>query len=226
MVPPVERWSSRAFLGEEELLTAVIRATISLSVLVSVLLGGATAGAEPPAVQPEEYTLYVMWRDGREDTRLKKLSDDVKVKKVAQSLGVSSKELQRVIDKVDPVMATLKDDVEKAVRAAMAQTPMAKRLISVELNTETEHVVALIKWRCGDPRDWDKEAAHIAWAAASGGPVTKILGLWCVNDLDTKLFSAKIGRPGMDRIDKNAIDRFASSRYIKLFEEVKRGPHT
>jgi hypothetical protein len=203
-----------------------MRARMPLLIVLSSCLCTTVARAEGPAIQPEEYSLYVMWTDSREDARLQKLGEDARIKKVAQSLGVSAKELKRVIDKVEPAMPSLKADLDKAVRGAVAQTPLAKQLISVEVNTETEHVVVMIKWRCGDPRDWDKEASLVAWATAAGGPVTKILGLWCVNELDTKLFSAKIGRPGMDRIDKAAVDRFASSRYIKLFEEVKRGPHT
>jgi hypothetical protein len=85
--------------------------------------------------------------------------------------------------------------------------------------------VAYVKWKCGDQRDVDEEAAWVAWAVNQGGGVVKTAGVWCVNEIDTKLFSAKIGRASFERIRKEAIERFASSRYIRLFEEVKRGPH-
>ncbi len=197
-----------------------------LAVVVVALAGATELWAAPLDVTATEYTLYVEWTAAREDAKLGKLNQEAKVKRVAAALGVSAKELQRVIAKVEPEMASIKPEAEKAMRARLDETPLKGRILSVELNTETEHAVALVKWRCGDPRDWDKEAAYLAWAVNAATPVTKILGLWCVNELDAKLFSAKIGRPGIERITKEAVERFATSRYIKLFEEVKRGPHT
>ena len=130
-----------------------------------------------------------------------------------------------MVDKVGPLAATLQADTEKAVRAALASTPVAKQVASVEVNVSTGHAVAFVKWRCGDARDVDKEAAWVAWGVADAGTVVKTLGLWCVNEIDTKLFSAKIGRECFERISRETIDRFATSRYIRLFEEVRRGPH-
>jgi len=191
-----------------------------------MVLGGAhTAFAGGPAVSPEEFSLYREYVIARDDTRLEKYNAKAKIKKIARSLGVSGKQLQAAIDKLDPLIGTLQADTEKAIRAALDQTPLKKVILKVEVNLETEHAVAFIKWRCGDPRDHDKEGAYVAWAVSEGGEVVKLLGLWCVNSIDTKLFSGKIARPALGRVNKSGIERFASSRYIRLFEDVKRGAH-
>jgi hypothetical protein len=184
-----------------------------------------TALAGGPAVSPEEFNLFREYVSARDDTRLEKYNDKAKVKKIARSLGVSGKQLQAAIDKVEPLIDSLQADSEKAIRAALDQTSLKKVILKVEVNLETEHAVAFVKWRCGDPRDHDKEAAYVAWAVSEGADVVKLLGLWCVNSIDTKLFSGKIARPALGRVNKSGIERFASSRYIRLFEDIKRGAH-
>ncbi|OGQ91759.1 MAG: hypothetical protein A2289_11945 [Deltaproteobacteria bacterium RIFOXYA12_FULL_58_15] len=206
--------------GQEEL-SVLLR----FFVIAAVLGGAFPAGAKGPEISPEEFSMYSDWKEGCEDPRLEKFDEAAKLKKIAKNLGVSSKQLQANIDKVEPLLVELKAGTEAGIKEELEQTPIGKQVVSVELNLDSGHAVAWVKWRCGDERDRDKEAAHVAWATSQGGPVVKILGLWCVNEIDTKLFSAKIGRPALDRINKATIERFATSRYIKLFEEVRRGPH-
>lgn len=197
----------------------------AIGLCVALLASGVGSGAKASSVTPRDYELYMDWKDGREDPRLEKYSDAIKLKKIAKSLNVRPKDLEAIIGRVGPVAGTLKAKTEKAIKAALDETPIKARISSVEVNTATGHVVAYVKWRCGDQRDVDKEAAWVAWAVNEGGGVVTTAGVWCVNEIDTKLFSAKIGRASFERIRKEAIERFASSRYIRLFEEVKRGPH-
>ncbi len=186
----------------------------------------AYAHARGPEVAPRDYQLYMDWMDGRQDPRLAGLSDDVKRVKIAKTLGVSAAELKQVVDRIAPLAPTLARDTERAIASAGAETALKARVLEVHVDAEQGHVVAGFKWRCGDSRDVEKEASYAAWATAEGGPVVKTLVLWCVDEHDTKLFSATIGRTAFERINKAGIERFAASRYIKLFEEVKRGPHT
>lgn len=183
------------------------------------------AQAAGPEVSSKEFQLYMDWMDGKDDERLAKLKDKDKRVKIAKNLGVSVSELNRAVDKVTPVAATLAKDSEKGVRDAADTTPLKGRLVEVHIDAGQGHVVAGVKWRCGDARDTDKEAAYVAWAVSDGAQPVKTLVLWCVNEGETKLFSAKVGRDGFEKITKDQVERFASSRYIKLFEEVKRGPH-
>ena len=198
------------------------------SFAIVLLMGLATSQAL--AVQPEEITarefqLYMDWKEGCEDERLAEVSEDVRYKKIAKNLGVSAKELKATVAKVEPLAKDIPEATKRAIAAAMKATPINGRHLETLIDAEQGHVVGGVKWRCGDARDIDKEAAYVAWAVAEGGQVIETLALWCVNEIDTKLFSAKIGRNGFARINKSGIERFASSRYIKLFEGIKRGPH-
>ena len=134
-------------------------------------------------------------------------------------------ELEAAIAKVQAVESTLGSSTAAAVKGSINQTPMASRLLDVEVNTDTRHAVAYVKWRCPDKREIDLEAAYVAWAIGDSNPLVNVLGLWCVNEIDTKLFSAQIGRESFTKIRKSSIPRFAASRYIRFFRKVKRGPH-
>lgn len=184
------------------------------------------ASAAVPDITAREFQLYMDWKDGKEDPRLAKDTDEVKLKKIAKTLGASPADVKNAIARVEPVIGTLKAELEMVVKDELAKTPIKPKVRSVEVNLDTAYPVAFVKWACGDARDIEKEAAYVAYGVAQGGVLIKTLGLWCVGEGDTKLFSAKIGRDAFTRIDLKAIERFATSRYIKLFEEVKRGPHT
>ena len=45
----------------------------------------------------------------------------------------------------------------------------------------------------------------MAWAIGDSNPLVNVLGLWCVNEIDTKLFSAQIGREAFTKIRKSSI---------------------
>lgn len=175
-------------------------------------------------ISAQEYATYIDWRDGRDDPRLKDASDELKLQKIAKSLGMKPAHLQTIIDRVAPVAKTIARDTESVVQTALRETPLKGRVVEVHVDANQAHVVLGIKWRCGDSRDADKEAAFAGWAAARGTIVRTVV-LWCVDAQDTKQFSARAAASGLGRIDKGQIDRFAASRYIRLLEEVKRGPH-
>ena len=193
--------------------------------VVSMTLVGSAAWAGGPDVSPSEYALYMDWNDGREDPRLQKYDDAGKMKKIARQAGVRTAELKAAVAKVTPLAPTIAEDTKKAITDALTTTPLKGRVLEVHVDAGQGHVVAGVKWRCGDKRDADKESAYVGWALADGGHVVKTVVVWCVNEIDTKLFSAKAANASLARINKAAIERFAASRYIKLFEEVRRGPH-
>jgi hypothetical protein len=212
-------WGAGSF-QEAEVGKAVLAAAV-----VAVLSDGAV-WARGPEITPVEYERYMDWKEGRLDPRLEKLSEDQKLAKIAASMGIKPAELKKAVDKVTPVAPSIAADSERAIQASAQETPLKGRVLEVHVDADQGHVVAGFKWRCGDERDADKEAAYAAWAVNEGAPVAKTLVLWCVNEIDTKLFSAKIGRTAFEKVQKDQVDRFATTRYIKLFEEVKRGPHT
>jgi hypothetical protein len=193
--------------------------------IVFLALGMAPAVATAGEVSPSDFALFKDWQDGQTDERLVEDDQETRTKKIAKTLGVTVEELEAAVAKVKVVESTLGSSTAQAVRSSIGQTPMASRLLDVEINTETRHVVAYVKWRCPDKRDIDLEAAYVAWAVGASNPLVNVLGLWCVNEIDTKLFSAQIGRESFTKIRKSSIPRFAASRYIRFFQKIKRGPH-
>lgn len=178
-----------------------------------------------PEVSPREYEIYAAWRESHQQSDWEKYDETTKRANVAQLLEIPTKELDAVVGKLEILMPTLKKHTEKAIQANLKNTPLASRVLTVELNLDAKMAVAWVAWQCKDLRDLDKEAAYVAWAVAQGGPVVSVVGLWCTDPKGTKLFSAKIGRPAMGCIKKDAIERFGCTRYIKLFESVIHGVH-
>jgi hypothetical protein len=199
---------------------------LALWVALGGLCSSAVAGQDAiTSVSSEEFALYKDWINGRQDPRLEEFSDKIKMKKIAKNLGVKLRVLKAAVEKVEPVAASIGPTTERHIKASLESTPLKERIIKVHLDIEESHVVAWVQWRCGDKRDVEKEASYVGWAVGQKGHVVKTLALWCVNAKDTKLFSAKASRTSLARINKSGIERFATSRYIRLFEEVKRGPH-
>lgn len=197
---------------------------LALSIVISALCAGSSL-AGTFEVSPQEYALYKDYLEGRADERLATDDEETKLKKIAKTLGVNLNELKAAIEKVKVAQPSLNQDTVAAIRASLEQTPLAARVLDVELNTDTRHAVAYVKWRCPDKRDVDLEAAYVAWAIGDSNPLVNVLGLWCVNEIETKLFSAQIGREAFTKIRKSSIPRFAASRYIRFFQKIKRGPH-
>lgn len=176
-------------------------------------------------ITPEEYASYHAWMNGKEDPRLAEFSAEVKMKKIAKQEKMKVSVFRARVDKVTPIVETIKPENQAALRNALDQTVLKSRIREIEISTSSAYVVAYVKWECGDKRDIDKEAAYVAWAAGQAGKIIKVLGLWCVNSIDTKLYSAQIGRESFTRVKKSSVERFAVSRYARMFEKVKRGPH-
>ena len=131
----------------------VIKSSFLTASIVLSALCLAPVAASAADVTPQEYALYMDWKDGQQDERLAEDDPETKKKKIAKTLGVTVAELDAAVAKVQGVVATLGSSTAEAVRGSIKQTPMASRLLDVEINTETRHAVAYVKWRCPDKRD-------------------------------------------------------------------------
>ena len=79
-------------------------------------------------VTPQEYALFMDWKDGQTDERLAEDDPETKKKKIAKNLGVTVAELEAAVAKVEAVVSTLGTSTAEAVRGSIKQTPMAGRL--------------------------------------------------------------------------------------------------
>ena len=201
------------------------RLSFTLVFCCGLFTASGLAQAEPPDITPREFQLYMDWIDGREDPRLEGLTEKKKKKKIARSLKVKVKELEAAIEKVGPVRERIRPELEAGIRANLGKTPIQGQVLEVTVDDRDTHVVAYVAWKCGHKDDREQEAAYAAWAVGQVGALVGVVGLWCVDGKKTKLFSAQIGRSGFEKINFSRIKRFAARRYIRLFEQVKRGPH-
>lgn len=197
-----------------------------VAVACSLLIASSVTASTVMDISVEEYASYKAWVDGKEDPRLANDNDQVKMRKIAKQEKLSVSSLKAIIKKVDSTINLLKPENQKAISTALNQTVLSKRVREVEINTASSYVVAYVKWECGDKRDIDTEAAYVAWATAQAGSTIKTLGLWCVDKRGVKQYSATIERESFSRVNKASVKRFGKSRYARLFQDIKRGPHT
>jgi hypothetical protein len=200
----------------------MVNRVLGVAILGAFMVVGAAHAADITAT---EYALYMDWKDGREDPRLAHLDDAAKLTTIAKSLGVSVGALEKAIQKGTQESPTLVQNASQKIRQAIQRAEVGMRVLEVEVDASHGHVVAGVQWRCVDVHDTDKDAAYIAWGVAQSEPLVQTLALWCTDTSGVKMFSAKIGRSAMEKIQVESIERFASSRLIRLFETVQRGPH-
>ena len=194
--------------------------------LMLVALAGPGYAQAVDSVTCDEYQNYMAWKDGIQDPRLAEDSDDDRYKKIGKTIGLSAADLKAVVGKIEPLQGQLKGAWEAKIKQSLTQTPVNAQVKSVEMNVQTGSPIAYIEYRCGETAKIDRDATWVAEAVRASGGFVKTLALWCTDAKGIKQFSAIIDRSGFEKIRKSSIDRFASSRYIRLFTDIKRGPHT
>jgi len=197
---------------------------ISLFGLVCLVLPRFLSAACPVQLSPEDYTYFKTYQLYKDAPKLANLPDAKKRVKIAENLKISVSRLNTAIQNGLKAGNNIEELVKTSIQEALAETPLKDKVLDVTINTQTEHAVAFIKWRAQNPLDFDKEACYGAFSVKEGGPFISIAVLWAVNNNDVTVFSAKAGRSAFEKISKSQINNFASTRYIKMFEEVKRGP--
>ncbi len=178
--------------------------------------------ATPPEMTADEYTQYRTYLNLRDAPKLAKMSDKQKRAKIAASIHITTAQLDAAIAKGETHGQGLEERTVASVKEELNKTPLKERIKEVTINTETEQAVLFVKWQAASALDFDKEACHIAAAVKAGGHIVSLVVLWAVNGNDATVFSAKVGRSAFVRISPASINSFASTRYIKMFEDVKR----
>lgn len=197
-----------------------VRATLA----ATVLLFCTTATAGPVEMTADEFQYWHTYKNLQDAPKLVKLSEKAKRAKIAHHLKISPKALDAALAKGEQYGAGIEERTATAMKTALETTILRGRVKEVTINSDADQAVAFVKWEARSPLDFDKEACWTAWAAAEQGHIVKILVVWAVNNSDATVFSAKVGRTAFTKIHKSRINSFASTRYIKMFEDIKRGP--
>ena len=110
---------------------------------------------------------------------------------------------------------------------ALETTRVKGRILDVLINAdEPKHVVAYVRWKSSAEKDVVKEAATIGGALAKEMPFVSTLSLSAIHpkaEATSKksIWSGKISRTGMERINPARIEDYADRLYGRLFEKVK-----
>lgn len=199
-----------------------LMATVFLTTLLATSqLAAQTAPVELTADEFNQYRTYVSLKDA---PKLANLAEKQKRAKIAQSINITPAQLDAAIAKGEKAGEGLVDRTVAAVQAELQKTPLKGRVKDVSIDTSSDQAVIFVKWQAANALDFDKEACHIAAAVKAGGHIVSLVVLWAANANDVTVFSAKVGRPAFSKINPATINSFASTRYIKMFEEVRRGP--
>lgn len=171
----------------------------------------------------EEFSQFRTYVNLKDAPKLVNLAEKQKRAQIAKSINITPAQLDAAIAKGEAAGEGLVDRTISAVQAELDKTPVKGRIKEVTVDTSTEQAVMFVKWQAANALDFDKEACHVAAAVKARGHIVSLVVLWAVNNNDATVFSAKVGRQAFTKINPATINSFASTRYIKMFEEVRRG---
>jgi hypothetical protein len=149
---------------------------------------------------------------------------------VARDLRWKANKLTKAIDKVESLEGDPIDLATNAIKSGMSGSRVDGRVLDVLINAEEpKHVVVYIRFQGSSSKDVIKDASTIASVVASKVPFVSTLSLSAIHpkaakDSKTSVWSAKIGRPAMTRIQESRIDDYADRLYKGLFEGVEERP--
>lgn len=204
-----------------------------MGVLILLVSLGEAAAADSglAGLSPEEYYQAAYFQRALEHPQVKKQrSRKRQLSMVARDIHTSRKKLSQAVGKVealgeDPLLLA-----KQAVMDGVKGSRVADRVLSVELNaSEPRHVVMYIKWRGSRGKNAVKEAATIAAIVAKQTPLVSTLSLNAIHpkapvSSTRSVWSAKISKGAMGRIDEGRIEGYADRMYARLFEGVKALP--
>ena len=198
---------------------------------LSILLFAAPALAgEIGQVSKDEFYNAAYYKQALEHPAIQKLkSDGAKIAAVAKDLGTTPKKLKAAIDKVGALGGDPGELAGSAIKTSLEHGKLAGRVLDVLVNTdEPKHVVVYVRWQGSSQRDAVKEASMIAHAV-SQVPLVSTLSLAAIHPKAPQsskdaVWSGKIGRTSMERIDEARIDDYADRLYARLFEGVETKP--
>ena len=125
--------------------------------------------------------------------------------------------------KMDVFGGELGKKAEAVLKQKLEASILGKRTGTVVVDVSQAHVVVGVSWKQGNVLDLEDEAATVAGIVKEEVPFVATLAVWATDAGEKKVFSAKIGHAPMQNINLAKIKDYAKTRYIKFFEEVKRG---
>ena len=200
--------------------------SVGWTILAALLLWGAPrARAEGADMTEAQFKAYHDYLDALTDSRVQKMKAAKRLPAIAHNLGLPLPKLKAAIDKgkeLGGAEAIAKASVD-AIQAAVAGTPLEGRLGEVRVDTNDSHVVTYVSWKADKPDALEQEACLLAARAKKAAPISADLRLWATDPAsqEHKMFDGMITGAAALNIKEARIPDFATTRYIKLFEQHK-----
>jgi len=196
-------------------------ALIVAAALVLPALPGAARAADFP-MTPEEFGLWRDYQQALTDARVQKKAEKERLPAIAKNFGVPEKKLKDAVEKGTEHGEKMGKIAEEASRAALADTELAARIKEIRADTSAGHVVTYVTWTVANPEFIDREACLVATRVVKANALASTIKVDVLGAQGQKVFDALISKVNAGRIKEDSIVDFASTRYLKLFEKVKR----
>jgi len=202
-----------------------------LIALTLMALPASALATDVSEITVEEYYAAAYFKQALDHPQVaKQKSRSAQIATVARDLHWQPKKLTKAIDKVESLAGDPIDLATDAIKSGMDGTRVGGRVLDVLINAEEpKHVVVYVRFQGSSAKDVVKDASMIASVVASKAPFVSTLSLSAIHpkaakDSKTSVWSGKIGRPAMTRIQESRINDYADRLYKGLFEGVEERP--
>jgi hypothetical protein len=179
----------------------------------------------------EEYYAAAYFKQALDHPQVaKKKNRSQQIAAVAKDLHWQPKKLTKAIDKIEALEGDPIELAKQAIQSGVAASRVNGRVLDVLINAEEpKHVVVYVRFQASTSKDVVKDASAIAHVIATKSPFVSTLSLSAIHpkaakDSTTSVWSGKIGREAMTRIQESRINDYADRLYKNLFEGVEEKP--
>lgn len=203
----------------------------SLIVLSLIALPQAASATDVTEISVDEYYGAAYFKQALDHPKMaNKKSRSAQIAAVAKDIHWQPKKLTKAIDKVESLSGDPVELATEAIKEGAGGSRVKGRVLDVLINAEEpKHVVVYVRFQGSTTKDVVKDASAIANLVASKAPFVSTLSLSAIHpkaakDSTTSVWSGKIGREAMLRIQESRINDYADRLYKNLFEGVEEKP--
>ena len=179
------------------------------------------------AMTPDDFRVYCGYLEAQQEPALAKLATKARDAKIAKLAKVTPAKLKILVQRGEAWGASCEDitkQLEQKIQGALQETRLKGRVEFVEITGEQwDQMVVRIRWKGEEDRFVEEEAATAAQVTYELFPMvhTMACAAYDPHNKDESLFEGIISNTRMANIQKDRIETFADTRYIKLFDNRK-----
>lgn len=183
--------------------------------------------AAADAMTPEDFRVYCGYLEARQDPAIAKLGASARDAKIAKLAKVKPTTLKQVVKRGESwgdSCEAITKEAEQKIQQGLQDTRLKGRVEFVEITGEQwDQMVVRIRWKGEEDRFVEEEAATAALLTYELFPMVHTMACAAYNphNKDESLFEGIISNTRMANIQKDRIETFADTRYIKLFDNRK-----